>query len=303
MLPRQSKQSALETEVQAPDSARGTLAILAGSGPFPGYLAQSALAAGRPVHVIGFKGEADPGIAEYPHSWVKLGEVGKLFSILKTNDCRELVIIGGVSRPDLANVRFDLGAIKILPFLLSLTIGGDDKVLARIVRYFEDKGYRVRGAGDVAPNLLVGAGKLGAKAPSRENAIDIALGFEVIAALGRFDIGQAAVVVRGHVLAVEAVEGTDAMLARTAALRQWGSRGRGERSGVLVKAPKPEQDKRVDLPTIGPATVTEAAAAGLAGIAVAAGEVLIAERQATIEAADEAGIFLFGREMPSASDA
>lgn len=301
MPPRQSKQSALETEGQAPDRERGTLAILAGSGPFPGYLAQSALAAGRPVHVIGFKGEADPGIAEYPHSWVKLGEVGKLFGILKTNDCRELVIIGGVSRPDLANVRFDLGAIKILPFLLSLTIGGDDKVLTRIVRYFEDKGYRVRGAGDVAPDLLVGAGQLGAKAPSREDAIDIALGFEVIAALGRFDIGQAAVVVRGYVLAVEAAEGTDAMLTRTAALRQWGSRG--ERSGVLVKAPKPQQDKRVDLPTIGPATVTAAAAAGLAGIAVAAGEVLIAEREATIEAADEAGIFLFGRVMPSGSDA
>ncbi len=290
-------------EIQVPDREEGTLAILAGSGPFPGYLAQSALAAGRPVHVIGFKGEADPGIAKYPHSWVKLGEVGKLLSILKANDCRELVIIGGVSRPDLTNVRFDLGAIKILPLLLSLTIGGDDKVLARIVRYFEDKGYRVRGAGDVAPNLLVGAGKLGAKAPSREDAIDIALGFEVIAALGRFDIGQATVVVRGHVLAVEAAEGTDAMLARTAALRQWGRRGRDDRSGVLVKAPKPQQDKRVDLPTIGPATVAAVAAAGLAGIAVAAGEVLIAEREATVAAADKAGIFLFGRVMPSDSDA
>jgi DUF1009 family protein len=302
MAQRQRKPPRAASAALGQGDAQGTLAILAGGGPFPCYLAQSALAAGRRVHVIGFAGEADAGIANYPHDWVKMGEVGKLFAILKANDCRELVIIGGVSRPDLANVRLDLGAIKILPFLLSLTLGGDDTLLTRIVRYFEDKGYRVRAAGDIAPELLVGAGKLGAKTPNRDDLADIALGFEVVAALGRFDIGQAAVVVRNHVLAIEAVEGTDAMLTRTRELRQWGAHKRGERTGVLVKAPKPQQDKRVDLPAIGPGTVETAAAAGLAGIAVAAGQVLIADRASTIAAADKAGLFLFGQIMPLADD-
>jgi len=302
-MPRHQPSPLLVGRPVTEDDTKGTLAILAGGGPFPCYLAESARAAGRRVHIIGFRGEAEEAITEYSHSWVKLGEVGKLFAILKAYECNELVIIGGVSRPDLANVRFDLGAIKILPFLLSLTLGGDDKLLSRIVRYFEEKGYRVSGPGDVAPNLLVGAGKLGAKAPSRDDLADIAMGFDVIAALGQFDIGQAVAVVRGHVLAVEAVEGTDAMLARTSELRQWGARNRSERSGVLVKAPKPQQDRRVDTPTIGPQTVTAAAAAGLAGIAVAAGQVLIAEREATIAAANEHGLFLMGRARPSTSDA
>jgi DUF1009 family protein len=119
----------------------------------------------------------------------------------------------------------------------------------------------------------------------------------VVSALGRFDVGQAAVVVKGHVLAVEAAEGTDAMLARCAELREAGRTGQGGRAGVLVKAPKPGQEERVDLPTIGPETVGKAAAAGLAGIAVAAGQVLMAERAATIAAANQHGLFLVGKAL------
>ncbi|MEX1060717.1 MAG: UDP-2,3-diacylglucosamine diphosphatase LpxI, partial [Methyloceanibacter sp.] len=154
-------------------------------------------------------------------------------------------------------------------------------------------GYRVHGAGDVAPELLAGAGRLGNKTPSTEDRADIAIAFRVVSALGRFDVGQAAVVVKGHVLAVEAAEGTDAMLVRCAELRELG-RTRRSRAGVLVKAPKPGQEERVDLPTIGPETVGKAAAAGLAGIAVAARQVLMAERAATIEAANQHGLFLVG---------
>jgi len=275
----------------------GRLGIIAGRGPLPCVLAESAAARGLPLHIVAIRGEAREEIERFPHTWIKWGEIGKMFAALDKNGCGDLVIIGGVNRPDLANVRFDLGAIKTLPFLLSLGKGGDDHVLSRIVRFFEDKGYRVHGAGDVAPELLAGEGRLGDRAPSAEDRADIATAFQVVSALGRFDVGQAAVVVKGHVLAVEAAEGTDAMLVRCAELRELGRTGRRTRAGVLVKAPKPGQEERVDLPTIGPETVGKAAAAGLAGIAVAAGQVLMAERAATIEAANQHGLFLVGEAL------
>jgi DUF1009 family protein len=255
-------------------------------------VAESASGRGVPLHIVAIRGEARDEIERFPHTWVKWGEIGKMFRALDQNGCGDLVIIGGVNRPDFSNVRLDLGAIKTLPFILSLGKGGDDHVLSRVVRFFEEKGYRVHGAGDVAPELLAGEGVLGDKRPSADDKADIEIALGVVSALGRLDVGQAAVVTRGHVIAVEAAEGTDAMLARCAELRARSTR-RGA-VGVMVKAPKPGQEQRVDLPTIGPDTVRQAAAAGLAGIAVAAGQVLMAERDATIAAANEHGLFLVG---------
>lgn len=274
----------------------GPLGIIAGRGPLPCVVAESAAARGLPLHIVAIRGEARDEIERFPHTWVKWGEIGKMFGALDKNGCGDLVIIGGVNRPDFSNVRFDLGAVKTLPFILSLGKGGDDHVLSRVVRFLETKGYRVHGAGDVAPELLAGEGVLGDKAPSAEDRADIETAFRVVSALGRLDVGQAAVVVRGHVLAVEAAEGTDAMLARCAELRELGKTRRG-RAGVMVKAPKPGQEERVDLPTIGPETVSKAAAGGLAGIAVAAGQVLMADRAATIEAANRHRLFLVGESL------
>lgn len=279
------------------ETISGPLGIIAGSGLLPCTVADAAAARGLPLHVVGISGEASHAIERYPHTWVKWGEVGKLFAALDKHGCRDLVIIGAVTRPDLAHVKFDFGAIRNLPFLVSLGMGGDDHVLSSIVRFLEKKGYRVHGADDVAPELLAGEGALGKHAPSAEDRADIALGFEVVRALGALDVGQAAVVAKGYVVAVEAAEGTDAMLERCAELRRSGrARGRGL-TGVLVKAPKPGQEERVDLPTIGPETVRRAAAASLAGIALAAGQVLIVERAATIEAADRHGLFLVGERL------
>jgi DUF1009 family protein len=253
------------------------------------------------LHIVAIRGEARDEIERFPHTWVKWGEIGKMFRALDQNRCGDLVIIGGVNRPDFSNVRLDLGAIKTLPFILSLGKGGDDHVLSRVVRFFEEKGYRVHGAGDVAPELLAGEGVLGEKRPAAEDRADIKIALRVVDALGRLDVGQAAVVASGHVIAVEAAEGTDAMLARCAELRQGSSRR--EPAGVMVKVPKPGQEQRVDLPTIGPDTVRKAAAAGLAGIAVAAGQVLMAERDATIAAANEHGLFIVGEILKDAGDA
>jgi DUF1009 family protein len=279
--------------VPEPVKIEGSLAIVAGRGPLPCIVAESAAARGVPLHIIAISGEAGNEVERFPHTWVKWGEVGKMFGALKRSGCGDLVIIGGVNRPEFTSVRFDLGALKVLPFILSLSRGGDDHVLSRIVRFFESKGYRVHGAGDVAPELLAGAGVLGDKAPSADDQADMEIAFRVVDALGRLDVGQAVVVVRGHVIAVEAAEGTDAMLVRCAELRKIG-RVRAGRAGVLVKAPKPGQEERIDLPTIGTETVSKAAAAGLAGVAVVAGHVLMADRSAAIAAANRLGLFLVG---------
>ena len=274
-------------EARGVGTIEGPLGILAGGGPLPCVVAEAAIARGLALHIVAIRGESREEIERFPHTWIKWGEIGKMLAAFDAAHCRDLVIIGGVTRP----------------YLLSLSIGGgDDRVLSSIVRFFEGKGYRVHGAGDVAPELLAGEGTLGDKSPSTADKADIEMAFKVVRALGRLDVGQAAVVVKGHVLAVEAAEGTDAMLLRCVELRELGWTRRRNRAGVLVKAPKPGQEERVDLPTIGPETVRKAAAAGLAGIAVAAGQVLIAERAATIEAANEHGLFLLGEPLAGRTD-
>lgn len=270
------------------------LGILAGGGGMPIAVAQAASDAGRPVHIVAIKGEADETVQSFDHTWIEWGEVGRMLKAFEHNSCHELVIIGSVTRPDLGQVRFDLGALRNLPSILALTVGGDDSVLSNVVRFFEAKGFVVRGAHEIAEDLVLHDGVAGTCQPRPDDMQDIAKAFQVVDALGAYDVGQATVVVRGHVLAVEAAEGTDSMLERAADLRQWGRARSKKRMGVLAKAPKPAQELRVDMPAIGPRTVTLAAEAGLAGLALKSGGVLIAEREATIAEADRLGLFIYG---------
>jgi DUF1009 family protein len=288
-----SHRRAADSEPSEALKVAGPLGIIAGRGSLPAFIADAATADNVPVHIVAIQGEADPDIERFPHTWIKWGEVGKVFSALDKNGCKDLVIIGGVTRPHIKNVRIDFGAVRALPFLLSLRKGGDDRILSRIVRFFEQNGYRVHGAGDVLPELLVPEGTLTQRAPSAEDKADMALAFEVVRALGRFDIGQGAVIASGYVLAVEAAEGTDAMLERCADIKRRG-RSHGTGPGVLVKAPKPGQEERVDMPTIGPETMLNAAAAGLSGVAVAARRVLIADYNRTLEIANDRKLFIYG---------
>lgn len=274
------------------------LGVIACGGAMPLTVCEAAVAQGRRVHVVGFTGHADPRIATFPHDWVRLGQLGHLIGALRKAGCEDVVIIGTLRRPNIWKSGIDLGFFRHLPTILSLTReGGDDSLLKRVVRFFEGQGFRVRGAHEIAPSLVAPSGPLGSIAPEPEAEGDIARGFALLAALAPFDVGQSAVVARGHVLAVEAAEGTDAMLKRCAELKQWGGR---RRAGVLVKAPKHGQEMRVDMPVIGPRTVELAAAAGLAGIAVASGKVMIAEQAEMIDLADRQGVFVFGTE-PAAS--
>ena len=268
------------------------IGILAGGGRLPLMIAESVAARGGQVHIVAIIGAADPGIARFPHTWVNMGHVGRMVATLSREGGGEMVIAGSVRRPDLWKVRPDGGFFRSLPQVFSLLAGGDDSVLTRVVRFFEGKGLKVRGAHEVAPDLLAAAGQIGAVALSPQNHADAMLGFAVRAALGPLDAGQAVAVADGRVLAIEGAEGTDVMLERVAGLGR--SEGDATRRGVLTKGPKPGQELRVDMPAIGPRTIELAVAARLACVAVEAGAVLILDRDETVRAADAQGCAVEG---------
>jgi hypothetical protein len=223
-----------------------------------------------------------------------MGEVGKLFAALKERAIAEMVIIGAMTRPDFADLRLDWGAVKRAAGLAQLFRRGDNGLLAGLAAIIEREGVRVVGAYEVAPRLLAPSGPIGARAPSEEDETDIAFGARLLGALSTFDAGQGAIVAAGRVLAIEAAEGTDAMLARVAEMRANGRLRLSGVAGVLVKAPKRGQDLRLDMPAVGPKTIDGAVKAQLRGVAIAAGRVLVLERALCACQADAAGLFVAG---------
>ena len=263
------------------------LGILAGDGDLPVKLVEICRATGREIFVVVFNGESNPACVDgVPHVWLDLGAVGSVIRALKEAECRDVVLAGPIRRPRLTSMRLDGRGAALVPRLLRAR--GDDALLTVVIDELEGEGFNVVGADDVFSGLLAAEGVLGARRPDAGEWDDIARGVEVVRAIGAIDVGQAAVVHDGYVLGVEAAEGTDALVDRVAALR------RGERGGVLAKLRKPGQDRRADLPTIGIGTIERASAAGLAGIAVEAGETLVLDLEAVIDGADAAGLFLVG---------
>jgi UDP-2,3-diacylglucosamine hydrolase len=273
-----------------------TIGILAGGGRLPLMIAESASQRGTAVHIVGIEGEADPAIARFPHTWVSWGQIGRMVRALAQEGGRQMVIAGAARRPNLKRIRPDRGFFCNLPFIVRLLVGGDDSVLTRVVRFFEGQGFEVLGVHEVSPDLLAGRGRMGGVALSALNRADAEIGFAVRRALAAVDAGQAVAVAGGKVLAIEGAEGTDAMLQRVAALSFRG--GLGSPAGVLTKGPKPGQELRVDMPAIGPYTIEQAAAAGLAGVVVASGTVLILDRADAIRMADVHGCALEGLADP-----
>lgn len=279
-----------------------TLGIIAGSGNLPLYIAKKVAETGRPVFIIGIIGSASLEIENFSHKWIKWGEVDKLFRSFEKNKVKDLVIIGGVKRPKVKDIHLDFGMIRNLPFVFSLTMGGDDKILSSIVEFIENKGLTIVGAHQLVPELTADDGILTRKKPTKIDLTDISKGIETVLNLGMMDIGQGAVVAREYVLCVEAAEGTDQMLERAMGLRQWGGKWLGRRFGVLVKIPKPNQELRIDMPTIGPKTVELVAKAGLSGICIAANKVLISEKSKTIELANQLGLFIVGKNIDAVNE-
>ncbi|HEX6859016.1 MAG TPA: UDP-2,3-diacylglucosamine diphosphatase LpxI [Caulobacteraceae bacterium] len=272
------------------------LGLIAGGGSLPAEVADHCRTAGRDYFVIRLKGFADPIMARHPGADVGLAQLGKCMKLLRAEGCKAVCFVGKVDRPDFGKLMPDARGLAALPGIIAAARKGDDALLRRIVLEFEKEGFAVEGAHEVEGGLTLPAGALGRHAPGPEHEGDIAKALHVAREIGKLDVGQGAVVCDGLVLAVEAQEGTDAMLRRVADLPA-AVRGSPERPrGVLAKAPKPIQETRVDLPTIGVATVNRAARAGLAGIVGEAGRLLVVDREEMVALADEMGIFVVGVE-------
>jgi UDP-2,3-diacylglucosamine hydrolase len=283
------------TMTTAASEVSSPVGIVAGGGAMPFAVAESLAARGITPVLFPLRGACDPTrVEKFRHRWISVGQLGRAMRLFREEGCRDLIFIGTLVRPSLSEVRFDLKTLRLFGSVIRAFRGGDDHLLSGVGRILEQDGFRMVGIKDVAADLLMPDGCITKAWPAGNATIDIERGRAVLAALGPFDIGQAVVVIDGHVVAVEDIEGTDALLARVARLRSEGRiRAAGGR-GVLVKAPKSGQDLRFDLPTIGPQTVEGAAAAGLAGIAVIAGNTIAAEPQAMIELADAKYLFVIG---------
>lgn len=271
------------------------IGLVAGGGVMPFAVADSLAARGIDPVLFALRGVCDPvRVERFRHHWVSIGQYGRVVRLLRAENCKDLVFIGTLVRPALSEIRLDWDTLRVMGRVLVAFRGGDDHLLTGISRIFEQDGFRLVGVRDVAADLLMPEGHLSRTVPDQSAASDIARGLDVLRALGPFDIGQAAVVIDGHVVAVEDIEGTDGLLARVAQLRSQNRIRAKAARGVLVKAPKIGQDLRFDLPTVGPRTVEGAAKAGLAGIAIAAGNAIVVEPQTMIEKADAAGLFVTG---------
>jgi DUF1009 family protein len=269
--------------------------LIAGGGVMPFAVADSLAARGILPVLFALRGACDPvRVERFRHHWISVGQIGRAVKLFRAENCRDLVFIGTLVRPALSEIRLDWATLRVIGRIWASFRGGDDHLLSGIGDILERDGFRMVGIRDVAPDLLMPEGCLTRAVPDVHALADIARGRDVLLALGRFDIGQAAVVVDGHVVGVEDIEGTDGLLARVARLRAEGRIRAATARGVLVKAPKSGQDLRFDLPTVGPRTVEGAAAAQLAGIAIVAGHTMIADPEAVIEAADTRGLFVTG---------
>jgi DUF1009 family protein len=279
----------------APPQKQGPIALICAGGALPFAVADAMRASGRELVIIAAQGIADPGLERLGAHFLSLGQLGKLFALLRRERATGVVLIGAMNRPLLRSMRIDLvGWTYLFDFLRNIR-RGDDGMLRGMMRWFEDQGFPVFGVGEVAPKLLAPEGAMGKVSPSADMLAAAGRGFACLDALSPFDIGQALITFGERIVAVEGAEGTDALIDRVGALRAEGRVPRSKRrAGLLIKAAKSNQSLKVDLPVIGPRTVERAAAAGLVGIAIEAGRVLLFEAEATVAAADAAGLFLVG---------
>ena len=269
--------------------AQPKLGIIAGSGELPRTLIHSCIAQARPFFVLALEDSTDDAtIADVPHAWVRIGALGKALNTLRAEGCEELVLAGRVTRPKISALRPDLKGTKLLTRLGSNFLTGDDKLLSSIIHFLEEEGFRVVGADQIVKELLTPEGLIGSIYPDKRAQADIEFGAKIARSIGALDIGQAVIVQNQLVLGVEALEGTDALIARCAAIKP------EEKGGVLVKVKKPNQEGRVDLPTIGATTVQALADGQFSGLAIEAGASLLIDRRQVARLADQLGIFIIG---------
>jgi hypothetical protein len=285
----------LSQQPEARSKDEGPLAVICGGGRLPPAVAEAAVKAGRDVLLFPIRGWADPAaIGAYRQHWVGFGDFGSFCRVARAEGCRDVVFIGSVVRPGILQLRPDFKTLRLLPRIARMFRGGDDHLLRGLASMFEEQGFRLIGAHEVAPGILMPEGPLGTLLPKSCHQADIDKGLALLDAISPFDIGQAVVVENGRILAMEATEGTDAMLMRVAQLRANGQIAGASGHGVLVKAPKRDQSRSFDLPSIGPKTIESVALARLGGLAVAAGSSIVAEPERIGMAADRKNLFVVG---------
>jgi len=281
-------------------SGTDMVAIIAGQGVLPQHLADVCRTTSRGCVIVQFAGTDLPWSADFNVIKASFERLGDLFEALKSAKCRKVVMAGTIIRPNVDPRRFDAKSRAIAPLLFAVLGQGDDAVLRAVVAMFEREDLSVLAAHAIAPDLLAENGAMGAISPSQGDLADIARAHDIVTALGRLDLGQAAVVAQGLCLGLETLQGTDKMLEFVAQTAEPARLDANGAKGVVLKAPKPGQDLRVDMPAIGPQTVALAVRAGLAGIALAPGHTLILEREKTIAAANDAGLFIYGGPITAA---
>lgn len=279
----------------AQQAAHGRLAIIAGSGKLPLYVAQAARARGEQPYIFALKDESSADWTGFDHVRIGLGEIALFKKRANELGIDRIIMSGGVSRrPPFREIKLGLGGLFKIPSVIrKLTGGGDNTVLTAVIELLENDTRKVIGVQDVAPSLLADLGPVGRVTPDEAGQRDISVAARAARLLGALDMGQGAVTVGGRVVALEGPEGTDAMLARVAELKQAG-RVSAKRRGVLVKLCKPQQDERVDLPSAGLATLQNAHAAGLAGVALEAGRSLLLDGAEVKAFADSHDMFVTG---------
>jgi UDP-2,3-diacylglucosamine hydrolase len=277
----------------------GPIAILAGSGKLPLQLVERLERQGRDHRILAFRGFVEPTIRRRAHATVDLLDLKTIVATLAAWQPAMVTLAGAVSRPGISALLGAYSGLRNLQDVKDVIARGDDQILRGAVRLLEDHGHRVVGAHELAPELLVSRDLRTRISPDADDELAIGMGLDLLEALSAFDIGQATVVARRHVLAIEGPEGTDRMLRRVRGLRgSWfGGRARQE-GGVLVKAAKRGQDLRVDMPAVGPRTVVEVAKAGLSGIAIGAGSTLLLEQEESLRTADRLRVFLAAVDLP-----
>lgn len=270
------------------------LGIIAGLGALPVQVAEAATARGQGVYVLRLKGFEEPDLERFPGEVGGIAEIGKAFKAFRQAGCEQICFAGVVKRPDFKALKPDLKGMSLLPKAISAARKGDDALLTFMIKVFEDEGFEIVGANEAAGHLEAPEGVLAGPEPSDEQIQDLKKAAHVALEIGRLDIGQGAIVANGLVLCVEAQEGTDEMLKRCADLPLTIRGFETARLGALVKRPKPQQERRIDLPTIGKKTLDGAAAAGLAGIGYEAGGALIVDVETVKSHAEALGLFLYG---------
>ncbi len=268
------------------------IGIIAGDGMLPVRLIEICRTQGHDYHLIRLKGARDNYLGDYVGDDFAVAEIGKIFRSLRENNCDSVVMAGFVQRPDFSSLRPDWRGVALLPKVTKAAAKGDGALLAALVDIIEAEGFNVIGVEEVLADITPQTSLLGEVALQKADYLDIQKAVSLIKAIGPFDVGQGAVVCEGQVFAIEAAEGTDQMLERCIGIKD--KIGTFEKKGVLVKIPKPDQEMRVDLPTIGVDTIEIVHRAGLAGIAIAAGKSLILDKESVIALANEKEIFLYG---------